>query len=150
MRVEPRPCWQVGEEACIASSDAERWCVVIQHELNFASADLRPVLVRYTKADREFFATTPLLDLPPSFLMESRAQRVGCSLSELRAMRSHELARELADEVAILGAGPLEKTCRIHATWIDQATIDAIANRMAAERAFEWQEFLRSKRGGGA
>ncbi len=120
---------------------------MIQHELEFAASDRRPVLVRYTKADREFFAATPLLDIPTSFLMESRAQRVGCSLSELRAMRSYELSRELADETAILGAGPLEKTCRIHATRIDQATIDAIAKRMAAEQAVEFQEFLATRGG---
>jgi hypothetical protein len=117
-----------------------------QRELNFADADRRPVLVRYIPSDIALFAMTPVTKLPRSVLMESRAQRVGATLDEMRAMRSYDLARELADETAILGLGPLDKTCRVPATRLNEATLDAAAKRMAAERAKDWQEFLAAKR----
>lgn len=123
-----------------------------QLTLDFRGADRRPVLVRYSKEDREFFAITPLDELSASpssssFLLESRAQRLGCSVDELRCMRSYDLARELAEEVAILGLGDLDKTCRITATRLDDRLVDAIAKREAAERAQAWQQFLKVKRG---
>lgn len=124
-----------------------------QLTFDFRGADRRPVLVRYSKEDREFFAITPLdkLSASPSsssFLLESRAQRIGCSVDELRCMRSYDLARELAEEVAILGRGDLDTTCRIPATRLDDRLIDALAKLVAAERAEAWQEFLAAKRDG--
>ena len=118
-----------------------------QLTLDFRASDLRPVLVRYSTSDREFFAITPLEQRPASFLMESRSQRLGCSVDELRCMRSYDLARELADEIAILGRGDLDTTCRIPATRLDDRLVNAIAKREAAERAEAWQEFLKVKRG---
>lgn len=118
-----------------------------QLALDFASCDRRPVLVRYSDHDRAFFESTPLLDLPASFLIESRAQRLGCSVGELRACRSYELALELADETAILGSGPLAKTCRMPATRLDNATLEAAVKLAAAERAEAWAAFLASQGG---
>lgn len=116
-----------------------------QRELDFADADRRPVLVRYIRSDVALFAMTPVTKLPRSFLMESRAQRIGATLGEMRAMRSYDLARELADETAILGLGTLDKTCRVPAIMLNEATLDAAAKREAAEQAKSWQEFLASK-----
>lgn len=116
-----------------------------QRELNFAIAERRPVLVRYSPEDRKFFAATPLAALPASFLIESRAQRMKCSPSDLRAMKSYELARELADEVAILGSGSLDETCRIQAVMVSDAMIEAGLKSFVEERVAAWKEFLLQK-----
>lgn len=120
-----------------------------QAVIDFGKHDRHPVLVRYADADRRFFESTPLNNLSASFLMESRAARLGCTLSELRAMRSYDLARELADETAILGSGPLSQTCCINPTRLSEAMVDAAAKLMAAERAEAWQAFLAVQQGKG-
>lgn len=116
-----------------------------QLTISFPSGRYRPARVHYSQADIAFFESTPLLELPSSFLMESRAQRIGCSLDELQTMRSYDLARELADETAILGSGPLSRTCQMPATRLDDRTLDAAVKRVAAERAEAWKEFLKGR-----
>ena len=116
----------------------------MQKTIDFVRAERLPVLVRYSADERRFFAMTPILKLPQSFLLESRSQRIGCSVAEMRAMRSYDLARELADETAILGSGPLDSTCRMQPTRLCDAVVDAAAKRMAADRAEQWQEYLKT------
>lgn len=117
----------------------------MQTVIDFVRAERMPILVRYSAEDRRFFSITPILELPQSFLIESRSQRLGCSAAEMRAMRSFDLARELADEVAILARGPLDRTCRVKPTRLCDAIVDAAAKRMAADRAEQWLEYLKTR-----
>lgn len=113
--------------------------------IDFDRAERSPVLARYSADERRFLAITPISKLPQSFLIESRSRRIGCSVNEMRAMRSYDLARELADETAILGSGPLESTCRMQPTRLCDAVVDAAAKRMAADLAEQWQEFQKTR-----
>lgn len=94
-------------------------------------------------ADRNLIASTSVNKLPDSLLIEMRAQRMGCSAGELRAMRSYELARELAEERAFVGLGDVDG--RINSYRPDWELLDAIAKRETADRMRDFQEWL-SKR----
>lgn len=101
-------------------------------------------LVRLSADDEAFFLATEATELPESFLVDTRAQRIGASRSEVMHMRSYDRERELAEEVAFAGLG-LQAFARARPTRPDWDLIDAIAKREAAERAREFSEFVRQR-----
>jgi hypothetical protein len=117
----------------------------MQTTLDFDKAERHPIRVRYSAKDQSFFAITPLDRLPDSFLLESRAQRIGASVSEMRAMRVYDLQREIAEERSILGLGSLDETCRVSAVKLNYDVISAAAKREASERIQDFKDFMKSK-----
>ena len=83
------------------------------------------------------------LKLTESFLIESRAQRIGCSESELRAMRRYELCRELADEESIVLQQDSEF---IPPAWIDWELVNAMARSETKERMAAFARFIESEK----
>ena len=112
---------------------------MLQRLLNFTQ---RQPLVKYSIADANFLTITPRERLPESFLIMSRAQRLGITEDELRCMKSWELPLELADELAILG---LSDHQFIRPVRLDQDLIVAIAKRESLERAADFAEYLKTK-----
>ena len=114
------------------------------------SLDFRPRtqrLVTLAVDEQEFLrlALEQGKPLPDSFLLETRARRIGASRGEMAGMRSYDLARELADEAAILGFG-IEAAETMQPTRVDWELADAIAKRESAERAAAFEEFLATTR----
>ncbi len=96
----------------------------------------------YTADDLAFIRLSGDRELPDTFLAEIRARRLGISRAEFAAMRSYDQAREIAEEAAII---KLPGSERIKPTRLDEALLDAIANRERIDRAQAFQEFLRSQ-----
>jgi hypothetical protein len=94
--------------------------------------------------DHEAMRTLPPWEWPTSMLIECRARRLGCSESELRSMRSYDLNRELAEEVALQSLGPGNERIRSYRPNWDQ--IDAQVRREAAERIEDFEEWRRLKK----
>lgn len=106
--------------------------------------DRIPPRISLTDIDRKFLETTPLAEIPDSLLIETRAQRMKCSVFDLKCMRSYSLAIEIADERAILGLGL--RAFEISApTQVDELLIEFIAKREAHNRQQEFLEFMRCR-----
>lgn len=105
----------------------------------------RPVLVQLTEDEARFLRETPVNQLPTSFLMETRARRIGCSITNLKEMRNYDLARELAEECALLALPGSEFVPAYQPDW---SRCDAVAKRETAERMRDFQEFCDLKRQG--
>lgn len=106
---------------------------MIQQTLNFVD-----------EADRDFARSTPPIDWPDTLLIECRARRIGCSVSSLRLMRSYDLARELAEEVALQSLGPGNESIKAHRP--DWNLIDQQARRESRERMEDFNEWWQMKR----
>ena len=99
--------------------------IVLPPRLVTLSAQDEAFIERFKREDRfEDFLKCRI------FLMEARAQRLGCSPGCLEAMQLHDLNRHLADEAWILwGDRPWHEP----PAHIDWDKINAIAKRRAAE-----------------
>lgn len=113
----------------------------MQMTLDFATTSRRKPLVSLCEEDRRFLSVTPVNDLPDSFVVETRCQRIGCNRNELMSMRSYDRARELAEERAILASEGWEFIPAYRPNW---ALIDAIATRETKERMAAFQEYLKT------
>jgi len=78
-----------------------------------------------------------------SFLMETRAQRLGCRVSELEGMLNYERNRHLADEAVIMR---LNSWSIDQAAYIDWHAINARAKRQSEELAEDFAAFRRHRR----
>jgi hypothetical protein len=116
---------------------------VIQKHLSFAGTAKRP-LVTLSESDRRFLEMTPLLDVPDLFWCETRAQRLGCSVSEIMAMRTYDRSREIAEEVALLGLG-MDAFETMPPTRLDDSVLDASAKRETADRMAAFNHFLSNR-----
>ena len=85
------------------------------------------------------------LEFPESFLKETRAQRLGCSVREIDCMFSYERARELADEAIVMRMLDWQF---VRPVWIDWEAINHRAKEEARERAQEFAEYKRLKSAG--
>lgn len=114
-----------------------------QKQLPLTGAAKR-TLVTLSEADRRFLEMTPLLDVPDLFWCETRAQRLGCSVPEIMAMRTYDRAREIAEEVALLGLG-MDAFETKPPTRLDDSVLDAIAKRESDARMAAFNEFLATR-----
>jgi hypothetical protein len=79
---------------------------LVQAELQFERRSVSPpkVLVVLSELDKLYLDECVRTDksFSESFLAQTRCQRIGCTMSELYAMRNYERALHLADESVIL------------------------------------------------
>ena len=102
------------------------------------------ILVRLGEADLRYLKECVQSErsFTESFLMECRSQRIGCSLSELSAMRNYERSLHLADEAVILR---LQDWATTPAMYLDWATINKRAVEAAEQLGKDFAEW-RSER----
>ena len=116
---------------------------VVQLDLNFKKRSVAPpkVLVVLSELDKQYLdeCITTERSFTDSFLAETRSQRIGCTISELHAMRNYELALHLADEAVILRYQNWDTTPAMYIDWetINKRAVQA-AEQLGADFA-EWR-----------
>ena len=116
---------------------------IVQLDLKFKKRSIAPpkVLVVLTELDKQYLdeCITTERSFTDSFLAETRSQRIGCTISELHAMRSYELALHYADEAVILRYQNWDTTPAMYIDWetINKRAVQA-AEQLGADFA-EWR-----------
>lgn len=103
-------------------------------------------MIEISESDKSFYLITAAADLPRSFLIETRAKRLGCSKFDLERMRSFDLNRELADEAAIASFG-LNHFLNARPIRLDDRLLDSIARRESSERGKAFEQWLNERSG---
>ena len=108
--------------------------------------EVEPVCrVRLSDADERYriHCVANECEFTDSFLMETRAQRLGCRVSELEGMLNYERNRHLADEAVIMR---LDSWSIDQAAYIDWHAINARAKRQSEELAEDFAAFRQHRR----
>lgn len=115
---------------------------VVQLDLKFEKRSIAPpkVLVVLSELDKQYLdeCIETERSFTDSFLAETRSQRIGCTISELYAMRNYELALHLADEAVILRYQNWDTT---PAMYIDWETINKRAVQAAEQLGADFEEW---------
>ena len=115
---------------------------VVQLDLNFKKRSIAPpkVLVVLSELDKQYLDECIQTErsFTDSFLAETRSQRIGCTISELHAMRNYELALHLADEAVILRYQNWDTT---PAMYLDWETINKRAVQAAEQLGTDFAEW---------
>ena len=115
---------------------------VVQLDLNFKKRSIAPpkVLVVLSELDKQYLDECIQTErsFTDSFLAETRSQRIGCTISELHAMRNYELALHLADEAVILR---YQNWATTPAMYIDWETINKRAVQAAEQLGADFAEW---------
>lgn len=113
--------------------------------LLFNSRRIEPkVLVRLSDPDKRYHYSCIAKDIAfgESFLKETRAQRLGCSVRDLECMVNYERNRHLAEEAISMRLSSWETD---PVTYIDWTMINARANRESMELADAFAEFRKRR-----
>lgn len=118
-----------------------------QLRLSFRSSREMPprVLVRLNETDLRYLARAldEEKEFLPSFLKETRSQRLGCTVRDLESMFNFELARHLADEACIMRQ---PGWAVIPPAYIDWKSINQRAQQTAIQLAEDFAAFRASRR----
>ncbi len=103
------------------------------------------VLVRLSKSDMAYRQSCidKELEFSESFLKETRAQRLGCSVRDLECMLNYERNRHLADEAIVMRLTSWETD---RAPYIDWDTINKRASIQQQELADDFAAFRQERR----
>ena len=116
---------------------------LVQAELQFERRSVAPptkVLVVLSELDKSYLDECVRTDksFSESFLAQTRCQRIGCTMSELYAMRNYERALHLADEAVILRYESWDTT---PAMYLDWPTINKRAVQAAEQLGQDFAEW---------
>jgi hypothetical protein len=105
----------------------------------------QPILVRLSDCDRKYRqdCIDKDVEFSGSFLLETRAQRLGCSVRDIECMLNYERNRHLADEAVVMrhSSWAIER-----AAYIDWGTINQRAVIKSQELASDFAAFRTRRR----
>jgi hypothetical protein len=115
---------------------------LVQGELQFDRRSVAPpkALIVLSNLDKQYLDECVRTDrsFSESFLAQTRCQRIGCTMSELYAMRNYERSLHLADEAVILRYESWNTT---PAMYLDWSTINKRAVQAAEQLGQDFAEW---------